>query len=498
MLTSTWARSTLGIIGILIAAGPSVCRPDGTLETVPMEVRTGKWTDYNCTDPVKVDFPPYEEWRRWEPLQTRDAWDDAIRIWKERDRPSKRMTFTSSVATTLKLPLRPDCGLLAGAVCDRRWCSEEMNTTDSGPAAELLWGSFTKLNWVFRFFEYELSSAADHISESLINSGNDSAPIPRGGDDTYFSAAKDLHIWGAGNLTEVFFNEYLTYNWNYTENQGPRDSVQNATMAIVEQSITVANDMMSMQKKRWRAENFASFDGYVVDVIKGWRNANAELLYWIFGGSDESIDMLWTMISYGKLLNVGMARQQTEEDSPARALRRRTARMDLSYFNDLPPEQVEALRDKDAELTTSAPGPSISNQGSPQGIRKTSRWISPTKKKAQSSRRSPTESTLVPDNINDRVAEEHATAKRLRQERRKLWNRLEQSEELIEEYQMFLLQGVAVNGVTVEQRKAMCEELETEIARICDRLYDLGGELDAVAGRAHELLSKQMDRFERS
>ena len=73
-----------------------------------------------------------------------------------------------------------------------------------------------------------------------------------------------------------------------------------------------------------------------------------------------------------------------------------------------------------------------------------------------------------------------------------------QNEELIEEYQMFLLQGVAVNGVTVEQRKTMCEELETEIARICDRLYHLGGELDAVAGRAHELLSKQMDRFERS
>ena len=96
------------------------------------------------------------------------------------------------------------------------------------------------------------------------------------------------------------------------------------------------------------------------------------------------------------------------------------------------------------------------------------------------------------------MAEEHATAKRLRQERRELWNRLDQSEELIEEYQMFLLQGVAVNGVTVEQRKSMCEELETEIARICDRLYNLGGELDAVACRAHELLSKQMDTFERS
>jgi hypothetical protein len=43
----------------------------------------------------------------------------------------------------------------------------------------------------------------------------------------------------------------------------------------------------------------------VVDVINGWRKANANLLYWIFGGSDESIDMLWTMISDAKLLNRG-------------------------------------------------------------------------------------------------------------------------------------------------------------------------------------------------
>ena len=94
------------------------------------------------------------------------------------------------------------------------------------------------------------------------------------------------------------------------------------------------------------------------------------------------------------------------------------------------------------------------------------------------------------------MAEEHATAQKLREERRKLWNRLEKGEERIAEHQMFLLQGVAANGVTVKQREVMCEELETEIARICDRLYDLGGELDAVACKAHELLSKQMDRSE--
>ncbi|CAG7562381.1 unnamed protein product [Fusarium equiseti] len=305
MLTPAWARSTLGIACILIAASPTVCQPDGTPEAIPMGVRTGNWTDHNCTDPAEYGFPRWEEWRRWNPLQTQDAWDDAIRNWKEWDRPSKRSTFTSSVATTLKLPDGSDCGLLAGAVCHWIWCSEEMDTTDSGPAAELLWSSFAGLNELFRWFDHELSKAADLISQSLRNSGNDSAPIPRGGDDTYFSAAKDLHIWGAGNLTELFFNESLAYNWNYTENQGPRDSVQNATMAIVEQSITVAKDMMSMHKKSWRAENFNSFDGYVVDVINGWRKANANLLYWTFGGSDESIDMLWIMISDAKLLNRG-------------------------------------------------------------------------------------------------------------------------------------------------------------------------------------------------
>ena len=44
----------------------------------------------------------------------------------------------------------------------------------------------------------------------------------------------------------------------------------------------------------------------MVDVIQGWRKANANLLYWTFSGSDESIDMLWTMISDAKLLNHGL------------------------------------------------------------------------------------------------------------------------------------------------------------------------------------------------
>jgi hypothetical protein len=121
-----------------------------------MGVQTGNWTNHNCTDPAEYGFPRWEEWRRWDPLQTQDAWDDAIRNWKEWDRPSKRNTFTSSVATTLKLPDGSDCGLLAGAVCHWIRCSEEMDTTDSGPAAELLWSSFAGLNELFRWFDHEL------------------------------------------------------------------------------------------------------------------------------------------------------------------------------------------------------------------------------------------------------------------------------------------------------------------------------------------------------
>jgi len=60
-----------------------------------------------------------------------------------------------------------------------------------------------------------------------------------------------------------------------------------------------------------------------------------------------------------------------------------------SPVNDLPPEQVEALHDRDAaELTTSTPGPSISNQATPKGIRKSPRKSTPSKKKSQSFRRS--------------------------------------------------------------------------------------------------------------
>lgn len=75
---------------------------------------------------------------------------------------------------------------------------------------------------------------------------------------------------------------------------------------------------------------------------------------------------------------------------------------------------------------------------------------------------------------------------------------MEQCEERIEEYQKLLSRGVVVNGVTTDQRAGMCEELEKELAQICDRVWDIGGELDAVAHRAHGLLSQQMESSERS
>jgi hypothetical protein len=56
-------------------------------------------------------------------------------------------------------------------------------------------------------------------------------------------------------------------------------------------------------------DSFASFMG---SVIKGWRKLNEKTLYWIFDGTDEAIEVLWSIISDGKLLEYEGSGESTD------------------------------------------------------------------------------------------------------------------------------------------------------------------------------------------
>ncbi|SPJ71095.1 uncharacterized protein FTOL_00823 [Fusarium torulosum] len=73
-------------------------------------------------------------------------------------------------------------------------------------------------------------------------------------------------------------------------------------MTLIGQSTTLAKDLMSSKKPEWTPEKVDSFASYMGQVIKGWAQVNANTLYWIFNGTEESNSLLWSIISDGKLL----------------------------------------------------------------------------------------------------------------------------------------------------------------------------------------------------
>jgi hypothetical protein len=213
------------------------------------KVRSGNWTDYYCTDPIVVDKRDYEEYERWELLQTHDAWKDAIRIWKEYDRRTKRMDFTESIATTIKLFRSADCRYLDQGSCTTEIdCNTGMDSDQSGPAAQLIWASFIKLHDMFVVYDNALDKAVQQITLSLGRFGDKFAPIPEEEDNTYLFALIDLLTWGAATAAGPFFNSAIKKLPYFTRNPATHDNAKDTTMTLIGQSTTLAKDVMGSKE----------------------------------------------------------------------------------------------------------------------------------------------------------------------------------------------------------------------------------------------------------
>ncbi|KAG5655689.1 hypothetical protein KAF25_009188, partial [Fusarium avenaceum] len=270
------------------------------------KARTGNWTDYYCTDPLVVDRRDYSgaEWKLWGLLQTDDAWRDAIRIWKQWDKHKTNFSFSKSVATTLKTDMNPDCRKLSKTnSCETPpKCETGMDSDQSGPAGQLLWDAFVKLHLMFVAYDDALSKAATSITFSLDHFGNEFAPIPEEENTKWLFAMIDLLTWGVATAAGPFFNSVFKELPYFRLNPATHDNVKDTTMTLIGQSTTLAKDLYSAGKIDWTAEKMDSFASYMGSVVKGWRKLNEKTLYWIFNGTDESIDVLWSVISDGKLL----------------------------------------------------------------------------------------------------------------------------------------------------------------------------------------------------
>ncbi|KAM6532557.1 hypothetical protein FSOLCH5_001981 [Fusarium solani] len=111
-----------------------------------------------------------------------------------------------------------------------------------------------------------------------------------------------------------FFNSFLKKLPYFAANAATHDNIKDTTMTLIGQSTTLAKDLLSSKKPKWTEEKQASFNSYMGQTSKFWSDANADALYWLFNGIDEAIDMLWDVISDGKLVDGTLSNGQSTPD----------------------------------------------------------------------------------------------------------------------------------------------------------------------------------------
>ncbi|KAF4986556.1 hypothetical protein FGRMN_10784 [Fusarium graminum] len=278
--------------------------------------RTGNWTAYYCTNTYIRDIKAWTPSERWKGLRVSDAWNDAIRIWRSLDR-DRKYTFSKSISMTLQVPTEPDCQSIGTTDCNELVpCGQEMDGDLSGPAAQLLWNSLVNVHQMYTEFYNEIHNAAAIMSFSLDDFGDKFAPIPDPEDNTWLLVLIDLLTWGTAAVAGPFFNSFLKRQAYFLTNPNNYDNVKDTTMTIIGQSTTLAKDLLTKKDSKWTVSKQDSFKSYMGQVLDGWSNLASDAVYSIFSGNDTSINLLWELISDGKMIDGGVS-----DDSDGRDLK---------------------------------------------------------------------------------------------------------------------------------------------------------------------------------
>jgi hypothetical protein len=107
---------------------------------------TGNWTTIDCTNPVVADPRSYTPSERWAALDCSNAFQDAVDIWKKKDRGKTGFNFTQSVGITFHGPDSEECGSHDG--CGDFLTCDTFRGPGTGAAAYEVWNSMVLLNKV--------------------------------------------------------------------------------------------------------------------------------------------------------------------------------------------------------------------------------------------------------------------------------------------------------------------------------------------------------------
>ena len=278
--------------------------------------RTGEWTKHYCTDKFVDDAIDYTPSELWKGLAADDAWKDIVRIWTETDSLREdNITFSASVANTLKLHRDPGCDRLTKDSCDSTIpCDQSMDGPDSGPAAQLIWDSLVAIHMVFADYHERLFDAEASVSLQVRDLENKFAPIPEDKDQQWTNILLDLVTMGTLTAAGPFFNSFLKTTTYFAGKTGSTlDNVKDTTVNLIGQGTTLAKDLYNQKPSPWTSDEQDSFSATIGQAIDGWGNVTAYNLELLFDGDPEHIETLYKVISDGKMLGSSPSKMSDSE-----------------------------------------------------------------------------------------------------------------------------------------------------------------------------------------
>ncbi|KGO58768.1 Glycoside hydrolase, superfamily [Penicillium expansum] len=283
--------------------------------------RTGNWTSLTCSDAAVQDALYMPCSQRWSELDASNAWSDAINVWTTIDEPKLGNTepgFTLSIMNTFHAGESMNCGSIApNGACSTTetcaWFEGFGDSGESGPAAMLIYNSFTVINELtdklvdqaYSQLWYAINGiAATYIDNQLSDFEDTFAPVPPAKSDEWLDILIDLLGLGLTAVAAPFFDGVFgALPALEALGEAGAQVAQDVTYSAIAYGVSIATSTLpSAAPGDWTAESQDSFSATMGSVLYGWSNATANQLYTLFNGSETSITLLTTLISDGKLI----------------------------------------------------------------------------------------------------------------------------------------------------------------------------------------------------
>ncbi|KAL3428789.1 hypothetical protein BDV09DRAFT_203916 [Aspergillus tetrazonus] len=262
--------------------------------------RTGNWTELDCNaDAVrgKLQMPSTE---RWVQLGCEDAWNDAIRTWKNDYKPND-YTFSQSIFDFFNTE-EQDCGLgTTDADCDDALTCTDTQGSGSGPAGWEILNSLVKINTMFIDYYQAIKDAAEWANRkaNVENFIDTFAPVK---DSMGFNVLMDVLGILVPTTMAPAFNSVLRNMRYFAANPDKLDNAKDITYTLISGWVNLAKDT-NPGDYDWDEDDAAAFELYMSTTFDIWQDSTASAVREIFNGSDASIAVLWKAIKDGQLID---------------------------------------------------------------------------------------------------------------------------------------------------------------------------------------------------